>query len=228
MAGADVDLEQLSKAREAAVMKVRYDAAQDLLLKLGDQHNVDSGDMSLSLTEAALNKAAVQLDSASGWLDSVTTYSIHHTSIAVYNGSAIATIALSAHSSEHNVDVDMLLDCLVTLRIEKAVLKARLEPFNIAPEVTAHGLKKIVSGIIRDVISIRLSSIAAALPAIEFPIELRNHLTIPGNDMHVHHGLNMSIHIPERTLSYDMTIKDVRFLEKNIFISFALSKIGVK
>ncbi len=228
MAGADVDVEQLSKAREAAVMKVRYEAAQELSITLADRQHDDAGDMSLSLSEGALNKAAVQLDSASGWLDSATTYRIQHTSIAVHNGSAIATITLSAHNSEQNVDVDMLLDCLVTLRIEKGVLKARLEPFNIAPEVTAHGLKKIVSGIIRDVISIRLSSIAGSLPAIEMPIELRNHLTIPGNDMHIERGLNMNIHIPERTLSYDMTIQDVRFLEKKVFISFALSKIGVK
>jgi hypothetical protein len=227
MAGADVDLEQLAKAREAAVMAVRYEAAKELASRLADGHAIDAGDMSLSITEAALNKVAAQLDSTSGWLDTVTTYKILHTAIAVHNGSAIATITLTAHSIEHNVDVLMLMDCLVTLHIERAVLKAHLEPFNIAPEVTAYGLKKLVSGIIRDVISIRLSSLAATLPSIDIPIDIHNHLTLPGNDMRVRSGLNMDIHIGRRELSYDMTIRDVRFFEKNVFISFALTKIGV-
>jgi hypothetical protein len=45
--------------------------------------------------------------------------------------------------------------------------------------------------------------------------------------MHIRSGLNMDVHIGRRDLSYDMTIRDVRFFEKNIFISFALTKIGV-
>lgn len=228
IAGADVDMEQLSKAREAAVMTVRYEAALDLSRRIAAHGTGDAADMSLSLTEAALNKAAVQLDSSSGWLDSVTTYRIVHTAIAVHNGSAIATITLTAHNDEHDVDVDLVMDCLVTLRFEKSMLKAHLAPFNIAPEVTAHGLKKLASGIIRDIIAIRLDAVAGTLPSIEIPIELHNHLTVPGSDLGVRNGLNMTVHVDQRTLTYDMTIRDVRFFEKNIFISFALTKIGVR
>lgn len=228
LTGTDVDLNQLALAREAAVMNVRYDAAKDLSLRLADRRSADAADMTLSLSEAVLNKAAVQLDSTSGWLDPVTKYRILHTSIAVHNGSAIATLSLSAHNDEHNVDVDMVLDCLVTLRIEKTMLKAHLEPFHIAPEVSAHGLKKLASGLIRDLISIRLSAIAGTLPSIDIPIELHNQVTLPGNDVVIRNGMQMGIHTGERTLSYDMTITDVRFYEKNVFIAFALSKIGVK
>ncbi len=227
IAGVDVDLERLAKAREATVMSVRHEAVRELAVRLGDLRRIDAADMSLSITEAALNKAAVQLDSASGWLDSLTTYRIRHTAMAVHNGSAIATITLAAHSMEHDIDVDMVMDCLVTLRIENGVLKAHLEPFNIAPEVTARGFKKLASGIIRDLISIRMSTMAESLPAIEMPIDLHNHMTLEGRDVSVRNGLNTDVHIGERRLSYDMVIRDVLCFERSIYISFALTKIGV-
>lgn len=228
IAGADIDIPQLQKAREARMMQVRLEGARKLADRLVKGDSVDNADMTFTFSEALLNKAAAQLDSSSGWLDSLTSYSIRSVRVKLYNGSAIATIAMTAYHHGYNVKVDLLMDCILSFGVEQGVFNATLEPFNVVPNVKASGLIAAVEGIIRDIITMKLSTLADNIPPIRFPVDFQNTFPVQTNSVRIRSGVNLDITTPPQSLTYSLSLKEVLCFREKLFIAMNLKSVGVK
>lgn len=227
VAGANVDVQQLKKAREAKVLEVRLNGAQRLSQRMNNGDVIDNADLTFYFSEALLNKAAAQLDSTTGWLDSLTSYSIRSIRVKLYNGSAIATVSMAAFNHEYDVDVDLLMDCLLTFSIDTGKFYARLEPFNVLPTVKATGMISSVEGIIEDIVTMKLSTLSDNLPPIQFPVDFNNQFPVQENHVQVRTGMNMNIVTPAQTLQYNLTLKEVLIFKEKLFVALNVRKVGV-
>lgn len=226
-AGADVNIAQLQKAREATVLQVRLNGARRLSDRMANGDPVENADMTFSFSEALLNKAASQLDSTDGWLDSLTSYSIKSIRVKLYNGSAIATIAMTAHSHEYNVKVNLLMDCLLAFSVDSGAFSATLEPFNVVPNVKAKGITAALEGIIQDVVTAKLSTISDNLPPIRFPVDFTNQFPVQASSVRIRTGLNMNISTPAQTLQYALELKEVLIFKERLFVAMNVKHAGV-
>ncbi len=228
IAGANVDLERLKKAREARIMEIRHEGAQRLSQRLNNGDPIDNADLTFYFREALLNKTAVQLDSTTGWLDSLTSFFIRSIRVKLYNGSAIATISMAAFNNKYDVDVDLLMDCLLTFSIESGKFYARLEPFNVVPTVKATGMIASVENIVQDILTIRLSTLSDNLPPIQFPVDFNNQFPVQGDTVFVRTGLNLNLSTPPRTLKYLLALKEVLIFNGKLFVALNVRKAGVE
>ena len=227
IAGANIDIDQLQKAREAKMMEVRYDGAQRLQQRLSGGDDIHNADVTFYFTERLLNKAASQLDSTTGWLDSLTSYSIRNIRVQLYHGSAIATVSMAAYNHEYDVDVHLLLDCILTFKIDSGKFFATLEPFNVVPNIKAAGMISSLDGIIQDIVTMKLSSLNDNLPPIQFPVDFNNQFPVASNTVHVRTGMNMDISTPPQTLKYSLALKEVLIFREKLFIAMNVRKVGV-
>lgn len=226
-AGANIDFEQLQKAREAKVLEVQYQGAQRLAQRLTKTDDIHNADVSFYFSESLLNKAASQLDSTTGWLDSLTSYSIRNIRVKLYHGSAIATIAMAAYNHEYDVDVHLLMDCILTFKIDSGKFFAILEPFNVVPNIKAAGMISSFDGIIRDIVTMKLSSLSDNLPPIQFPVDFNNQFPVASNTVQVRTGMNMDISTPPHTLKYSLALKEVLIFREKLFVAMNVRKVGV-
>ncbi len=226
-AGANINIEQLQKAREAKVLQIRKEGAQRLTERMAKGDSLSNADLTFYFSEALLNKAASQLDSTSGWLDSLTTYSIKNIRVKLYHGSAIATISLAAFNHQYDVDVNLLMDCILAFKIDSGRFYARLEPFNVVPNVKAAGMISTLSGIIEDIVTMKLSSMSDQLPPIQFPVDFNNQFPVQGTVVQVRSGMNMNIITPPQTLKYSLVLKEVQIFREKLFLAMNIRKVGV-
>ena len=226
-AGANIDIEQLQKAREAKVLEIRRDGAKRLSQRLTKGDSISNADLSFYFSEALLNKAASQLDSTTGWLDSLTSYSIRNIRVKLYHGSAIATISLAAFNHEYDVDVNLLMDCILAFKIDSGKFFATLEPFNVVPNVKASGMIASLEGIIQDIVTMKLSTLSDNLPPIQFPVDFNNQFPVQGNSVQVRTGMNMNITTPPQILKYFLVLKEVLIFKEKLFLAMNVKKVGV-
>lgn len=227
-AGADVDQEQLRAAREAKVAEVRLQGAERLARRLAQPDPVGNADLTFYFSEALLNKTAAQLDGSTGWLDSLTSYNIRSVRVKLYNGSAIATISMAAFQHEYDVDVDLLMDCLLTFAVDSGRFYARLEPFNIVPAVKASGVIASMEGIIQDILSIKLSTLNDYLPPIQFPVDFQNRFPVPANRIEVRSGINMDITTPAQQVLYSLAVKEALIVTGKVVVALNVKHAGVE
>lgn len=227
VAGADVDIEQLQKAREAKMLDIRLSGAQRLSHRLSNGDSVSNADLSFYFSETLLNKASSQLDGATGWIDSLTSYNIHSIRVKLYNGSSIATISLSAYNHEYDVDVSLLMDCVLSFKIDSGKFFAILEPFNVVPNVKAGGMIGQFDGIIRDIVTLKLSTLSDNLPPIQFPVDFNNQFPVQANAVQIRSGLNMNISTPAHILKYSLALKEVLIFKEKLFLAMNVKNVGV-
>ena len=228
LAGADVDLHQLAKAREAAVLEKRWQASAQLAQRLSKGGGVGNADVLCYLSENAVNKAAAQLVLTTGWIDPVTSYVIKDVSVRLYNGSALAALSLDALNSTYDVRVDLMMDCLLTFGFERGELFAELTPFQIAPGVSTGALLSSASDIIRDIVEIRLSNLKKEFPPVRFPVDFAKAVPIHGGFFMIRDRMNMNIQTPQRVLQYTLSLKDILIFEKKALLSFTIPTVRVK
>lgn len=225
-AGANVDIEQLQKAREAKVLEARYDGAQRLSHRMENNDSINNADLTFYFSESLLNKTASQLDSTTGWLDSLTSYSIRSIRVKLYNGSAIATLALAAFNHEYDVDVNLLMDCILSFKIDGGKFYAILEPFNVVPNIKAGGMIGSFDGIIKDIVTLKLSTLSDNFPPIQFPVDFNNQFPLQGSLVEVRNGMNMNISTPPHTLKYSLALKEVLIFKEKLFLAMNVKKVG--
>jgi hypothetical protein len=228
LAGADVDLEQLAKAREAAMLEKRWLASAQLAQRLAKGDPVERGDVVCYLSEAAVNKAAAQLIATEGWIDAVTRYTIKDVAVALHNGSALATLSLDALHTGYGVHVDLRMDCLLSLGFEKGELFAELTPFQVMPNVTTGALLSSVSDIIRDIVEIRLSNLKKEFPPVRFPVDFATAVLLQGDTFRIRDKLNMNLQTPHRVVQYTLSLTEILIFEKQALLSFSIPKVEVK
>ncbi len=223
-AGASYDKEQVQKAREAKMMEVKLQAAQRLQTRLADNKPIENSDFTFYFNQELFNKAAAQLDGTIGWLDSLNSYFIRSIRVTLNNGSAVATFNLAVFNHQHNVNVDMLMDCLLDFSVENGKLYARFEPFSISPVVSASGVAGILNDIIADIIELKISEMSQKFPPIEMPIDFENKFPIPQNSLSVRSGINMDISIPGATLAYGLQVKEILIFHNAVVVGMNLTK----
>jgi hypothetical protein len=228
LTGADVDLEQLAKAREAAMLEKRWLASAQLAQRLASRTPVDRGDILCVLSEEAVNKAARQLEGTAGWIDPSTSYTIKGVSVTLYNGCALASLSLDALHTGYNVRVDLRMDCLLSLGFEKGELYADLTPFQVSPAVTTGSMLSSVSDIIRDLLEIKLSNLKKEFPPFRFPVDFAKVIALPGGTFPVRDKLTMNIQTPPRELQYTLTLTEILIFERKALLSFSIPKVQVK
>ena len=226
-AGANIDIEQLQKAREAKVLEIRRDGAVALSHRLANGDSISNTDLCFYFSESLLNKAASQLDSTTGWLDSLTSYAIRSIRVKLYNGSAIATISMAAFSHEYDVNVNLLMDCILVFTVDSNKIFAKLEPFNVVPNVKASGMIASLEGIIEDMVTMKLSTLSDYLPPIQFPVDFNNQFPVQGNSVQVRTGINMNIATQPHTLRYSLALKEVLIFKEKLFVAMNVKKVGV-
>lgn len=226
--GANFDAEQLDEARNTSVLETRISAAEQLAERLSKGNQPDDADMSLIFSQEMVNKAAKQFDSATGWIDANTSFIIKNSSVVLRNGSAIASLSLLAHNSEHNVDVDLVMDCLLALSMQNGKLIAKLEPFNIAPKARAGGFLSSLEDVIADIVKVKIATMGDYLPPMEFPVDFDNQVPLQESSVTIRNNVNMNIKQPARTIEYALQLKEVLFFDGKMLVSMNLAKIGVK
>ena len=233
-AGANIDVDRLQKAREAKVLQIRRDGAQKLQQRLAAGDSLSNADLTFTFSEALLNKAAAQLDGSTGWMDSLTSYTIRSIRVKLYNGSAIATVSMAAFNHSYDVDVNLQMDCLLTFRMDNAkpgangMLAAQLEPFNVVPTVKAGGMISTFDGMIEDILTMKLSTMSDQLPPIQFPVDFNNQFPVQGTSVQVRNGMNMNITTPAQTLQYSLAVKEVQIFKDQLFVAMNIRNAGVK
>jgi len=225
--GANVDIDQLRIARDAKMLQVRRDGAERLSQRLASGDSIANADISFYFSEALLNKAASQVDSTTGWLDSLTSYNIRSIRVTLFNGSAIATIAMAAYSHQYDVDVNLLMDCILAFKIEKGKFFATLEPFNVVPTVKAAGMISSFEGIIQDIVTMKLSTLSDNLPPIQFPVDFNNQFPVQGSTVRVRTGINLDISTSPQTLKYSLALKEVQIFKGKLFVAMNVKKTEV-
>lgn len=233
-AGANIDVDRLQKAREAKVLQIRRDGALKLQQRLASGDSLSNADLTFTFSEALLNKAAAQLDGSTGWMDSLTSYTIRSIRVKLYNGSAIATVNMAAFNHAYDVDVNLQMDCLLTFRLDGPkpgsanMLAAQLEPFNVVPTVKAGGMISTFDGMIEDILTMKLSTMSDQLPPIQFPVDFNNQFPVQGNAVQVRSGMNMNITTPPQTLQYSLVVKEVQIFKEQLFVAMNIKSAGVK
>lgn len=228
VAGANIDADQLAKAREAAMMEVRYKAALSLASRLESNDPITNADMTFYLSSKLAGEAAKQVIGSTGWIDESSSYTVTSVDVALHNGSAIASLGLDVRNASYNVNVQLVMDCIMSLGMERDELVATLEPFNIAPVVTAGGLLSGAEEIIRDVIKIKLARLRNDFPPVKFPVNFVNIVAMNGSETRLRGKANLLLRNPDRELQYTLSLKEVLFFENQVFVAMNVTKVVAK
>jgi hypothetical protein len=223
MTGTDFDGAQLAAAREAAVAEVRGQGAKMLATRLTSGIRADDADIVLSLGPKFIQKAAVQLVGSHGWIDENTSYRINSVIIELQHGSAIASLQLRAHSDSWAVDVDLVMDCIMSLQTVKNELTCVLEPFHISPSVTTGVLLSQMQDIIRDLVTMRVASMGRDLPPVTFPLNIRSQYALEQSAVAIRGPVNLDLFSPKRSIDYTLRIKDVLMLREAVIVGIDIT-----
>ena len=225
LAGADIDPEQFAKAREAKVLEVQLASAQALVQRLGRGGPLENADLVFYLSQDLVNKAAKQIVGTTGWLDSTTNFTVQSVNVVLYNGSAIASLDLLAHSNTYDVDVQLTMDCSLFFVIEKNELVARIEPFNISPTVKAKGVLSNFEEIIKNIITLRVGNLSKDFPPMKFPIDFSSQVRMDGTTTNIAAKLNMQVQNPQRLIRYKLTLKEFLVFSSKAFFALNITNV---
>jgi len=228
IAGADIDAEQFKAAREAKMLEIKTKYSEILADKISKGALNDNSDITLSIGPSLINKIASQYDSTKGWLNPENSYIIKGIKTTFNYGSCIATINLTAHNYSYNVNVDLTLDCLITLEIINNELVMQFEPYNISPVVTAKGLLSSAEEVIANLIKINLANLNKNFPPVKIPISIKNYVNMQGTQISVTDKVNMLINSPSRNISYALSIKDILIFKEKVLVYVNTDNIEVK
>ena len=146
-------------------------------------------------------------------------------SVSLRSGSAIASLGLKAHNNDWFVDVDLVMDCVLTFSIEKDMLVSRYEPFNIAPVVRAGGLLGGMEDIIRDMIKVKVSRLGQDLPPLLYPVDLTNTLPVAATRVPVRGPVNLTLDSPARAMLLRFRMKEVLIFDKKAVVALNLAGV---
>lgn len=225
--GANFDPDQFALYRQSKIKELQLKSAKILNERLEKNSSLKEADMVITLNEGILNKLLDQYENATGLLDKDTEYLIKDVKLSLLNGVAIASINLLAHNEKFDVNVDLLMDCLIMIQSQDNDLALKLEPFNITPVIETKGVYNSAKGIINKLIKLNLGEISKKLPKINIPVNIDNEVAIKGSKTEIKSKINLTIDNPDRKIQYKLTIKEILFLRDKVLVSLNLNKIKV-
>jgi len=223
IAGGNVDRARYAKAREAASLEARYLAALRLSDRLVRGDDPENADLVLRLEEDLLRRMVQQLRGRAGWIDAETRYVIDSLDTELHHGSAFVALYLSVRSEGYDVDVGLVMDCILALTPDGDALRVDFEPYNVSPDVSAPGLLSAAEDIIADVIRVRLGTLKEQFPPIGLPLGFDELVAVDGTTTRVRGTPNLVITAPRRLVDYRLRVHDVL-----VFDSFALVTVNLE
>jgi len=227
MTGANFDPDRFALYRQAKIKELQLKSANTLNERLAKKESVLDADMVVTLDDKILNKLLDQYENATGLLDSDTDYMIKDVKLSLQNGVAIASIGLLAHNEPHNINVDLMMDCLIMIEPMDIDLALKLEPFNITPVIETKGVYTAAKDIINKLIKLNLGEISKKLPLIKIPVNIENAIEIPGTKTSIKSQINLEIVNPKHNIQYKLGIKEILFFKDKVVVSLNLNKVKV-
>lgn len=229
LTGTELDPEQFAKAREATLNEIRLRCAESLQKRLISSDPIDNAGVVMFIQEEALNKAARVLDSTRGWLNQNTRMLIRSIRIKLYNGVAIASLALDAVSDSYPVAVKLNMDCVLYLTLdEKQQLVGRMEAVNISPDVAAGGILHGSEEMIRNIVSIKLARLDEQLPSYIFPVDFKQQTAIDTFESRSEQKVNITLSSPRRLLNSTFQLKEILIFQSKLLIALNVKQVEVK
>lgn len=228
LVGADIDPEQYAAAREARMMEVRADNTAKLAQRLKKGPVEQRPDATMHLHESFLQDIARQYVGTRGRLDDATRYTVDSVQVRITEGSALATLALTAVNSRYDVTVQLAMDCILLLDLRDDTLRMRIEPFNIAPVVTAEGLLASADDLIRDLLKVELASLGSSYPPLTIPVNFSNAFTLKSSSLSVRQQINLDVDISERKVTWGIKLTELLFLNHSAWLTFSLDYVEVQ
>ncbi len=227
MAGADFNQEEFSKYREAKISELRYQKAKELETKLNNTSPVKP-EIQLSLNKAMLDKIGRQYINSTGWIDNVTSYVIKNMKTELNYGSALMTFSILAYNEKYNVNVDLLMDCIIGFEFKNEELLLQLEPFNITPIAKAGGLLSTTEDLIERMVQKNLGSMSTSYPPFKFPVNIKKEYILQSSKMSVRDKINMDIESLEKKVDYTINVTDISIFEDVVQVGLNLTKVEVR
>ena len=223
IAGGNVDRARYAKAREAASLEIRHLAALRLSDRLVRGDDPENADLVLRLEQDLLQRMVQQLRGRAGWIDPETRYVIDSLDAQLHHGSAFVALYLSVRSEGYDVDVGLVMDCILALTPDGDALRVDFEPYNVSPDVSAPGLLSTAEDLIADVIRVKLGTLKEQFPPIRLPLGFDELVPVDGSTTRVRGTPNLVITAPRRLVDYRLRVRDVL-----VFDSFALVTVNLE
>ncbi|MGQ9818427.1 MAG: hypothetical protein ACUVQ1_00660 [Candidatus Kapaibacteriales bacterium] len=220
-AGADIDPEQFDLACKARMLEVKYNGMEKQLKYVARSNEILNSDFVFKINESLLNKLAEQYENVCGWLDDENSFFIKSTKISLNFGSAIGSISLIAHNYKHNVDVNLVTDCIVEFEKSEALnnlkaipkLKMKLIPYNINVDVSSSGILAYFKEIVQNLVKINLANLENSLPPIEIPLEFENKIEMPSIRYVNKEKVNFVLFTYKQKIEIKINLKDILILD---------------
>ncbi|MCZ7555291.1 MAG: hypothetical protein M5R41_02660 [Bacteroidia bacterium] len=225
IAGGNIDRERYALAREAAMLETRHVAALRLNERLQRGFDVEDADATLILSEQLVADAMHLLRGRKGWLDRTMPYTIDSIATVLHHGSATASLKLSVRSETHDVDVSLLMDCVLAFVPQGNELVIEMDPFNVQPAVQAPGLLSVAEEIIEDVIRVKLGTMKDEFPPVRMPLSFDDVFTIDGTRNEVRSKVNIVLDSPRRMLAYKLRITDLLVFDEMVVLAISLGDV---
>ena len=228
IAGADIDSGQFLWDRRAKAAEHRFNSARVLSDRLNRQPSADNSDITVMLSPEAIDKVLKQYENSTGWIDESTSYTIRMVKAVLYMGSADAQMLIDARNSKYDVDVELQMNCMLSLIPKDSKIYISLEPYDISPYVKPGGIvSSVADDIVSDMIKVNLAGLGKQFPDLQLPLDFTNTFLIDKSETIVRDKLNLSINFPKRTIDYNFKLKEVLVFDTGVFISMALDKMEV-
>lgn len=228
IAGGNVDRTRYAKAREAASLEVRHLAALRLSDRLVRGDDPENADLVLRLEEDLIRRMVQQLRGREGWIDAETRYVIDSLETELHHGSAFVALYLSVRSEGYDVDVGLVMDCILAFTPDDDALRVDFEPYNVSPDVSAPGLLSAAEDIIADVIRVRLGTLKEQFPPIRLPLGFDEQVPVDGTTTRVRGTPNLVITAPRRLVDYRLRIRDVLVFDDVAVVTVNLESLRVR
>jgi hypothetical protein len=228
VSGTYVDEEQFELARQAKIMSLQSESSAKLAQRISSGKPIEDGDIVFYISQDFLNKIVRQYETSSGWLDGSTSYVINRVKLVLQNGSAVASLSLTAHSDKYNVDVALVLDCLVLIESKEKELTIKLEPFNIAPDVSTGVVLGPAKKIIKNLILINLAKIGENMPPMKIPVDFSNQMQVPETKMNIKDKINLVVYSPPKNINTTFKLNEILIFDGKVLVSLNLENISIK
>jgi len=228
LTGTNLDAEQFSKAREAKVLQVRLQKANEVAQRLQAGSPYNSGSMTIQISETFLNSIAQWYAGRTGWLDRNTKYTVDTVNVELHNGCASASLGMRAWQDTYGVEMRLVMDCLLDISKSGKDLTIELEPYNISPAVSSTGFLVGTGTMIENIVKMKVGSISKDFPPLKVPLNFENTVQIDNQQFPVREKINLDVSIPRRLIDYSFSIGDVLILKEAVFVSLQLTTAEVR
>lgn len=224
VSGANIDEERFALHREAKIKEIRKQKGNEVLKRIKDNDIYENADISMVLSTDMINDFVKCYNGTKGFLNYTTSYTIDSTKVQLVNGCAIATIYLKAYEKEHNVNVNMVMDALITLKKVGDFLESDIEPFNITP-VVDKGVLVLSSDAIANLIRINTADMNKNMPPMKIPLTIKNEFKMDKVDFVTKDNINFKMFSAERNLSYNLRSNEPLILNDKIIVNLFVENL---